>query len=153
MGPPIDLAGERAALAEARDAVEAKLDRLSGITAVGADEYTEGFIDAVVATTMHQLQQELTVFGRIDDDHRDPRVAPQVPQLLPALDQAEAEHPGLPQEPQRCRLRFAAGADGGHEGDRAGVEQPDELGRHGHRHHVDRRRPLVRPIADRLTRP
>jgi DNA helicase IV len=69
VAPPIDLAGERAALAEARDAVEAKLDRLSDITAVGADEYTEGFIDAVVAATMHQLQQELTVFGRIDDDH------------------------------------------------------------------------------------
>ena len=69
MAAPVDLATERAALAEARDAVEVKLEQLSGIDAVGADEYTEGFIGAVVAATMDKLRHELTVFGRIDDDH------------------------------------------------------------------------------------
>ena len=69
MGAPVDLDVERAALDDARLAAREKLDRLSGVSAVAADEYTEGFIDAVVAATMEQLQRELTVFGRIDDDH------------------------------------------------------------------------------------
>jgi DNA helicase IV len=69
VGATVDLEVERAALADARAAAGEKLDRLSGVTGVAADEYTEGFIDAVVAATMEQLQRELTVFGRIDDDH------------------------------------------------------------------------------------
>jgi DNA helicase IV len=69
VGALVDLEVERAALDDARLAAREKLDRLSGVSAVGADEYSEGFIDAVVAATMEQLQRELTVFGRIDDDH------------------------------------------------------------------------------------
>jgi DNA helicase IV len=69
VGAVVDLEVERAALEDARVAAREKLDRLSGVNAVAADEYTEGFVDAVVAATMEQLQRELTVFGRIDDDH------------------------------------------------------------------------------------
>jgi DNA helicase IV len=69
VGTPVDLETERAALADARAAAREKLDRLAGIESIAADEYTEGFVDAVVAATMEQLQRELTVFGRIDDEH------------------------------------------------------------------------------------
>ncbi|HKY16243.1 MAG TPA: hypothetical protein VJM33_15055 [Microthrixaceae bacterium] len=69
MGAVVDLETERAALEDARLAAREKLDRLSGVNAVAADEYSEGFIDAVVAATREQLQRELTVFGRIDDYH------------------------------------------------------------------------------------
>ena len=69
MGSRIDLAGELVALADARDAARATLDRLTGLKAAGADEYAEGYIGAVVAATIDKLQNELTVFGRIDDDH------------------------------------------------------------------------------------
>ncbi len=65
----IDLATELAALADAREAARAKLDRLTGMSAVGADEFTEAYIGAVVAATIDKLQNELTVFGRIDDEH------------------------------------------------------------------------------------
>jgi hypothetical protein len=66
---PIDLATERAALARALDAVDAKLDRLAGLSGGGADALADEYIDAVVRGTVDQLQHELVVFGRIDDDH------------------------------------------------------------------------------------
>jgi hypothetical protein len=65
---PVDLATERAALGRARHAVERKLDVLSGISGGGADALADEYIDAVVRGTVEKLQQELVVFGRIDDD-------------------------------------------------------------------------------------
>ena len=66
---PVDLATERAALDRAKVAVEAKLERLAGISGGGADALTDAYIDAVVASTIDKLQHELVVFGRIDDEH------------------------------------------------------------------------------------
>jgi DNA helicase IV len=65
---PVDLAGERAALVEARRAVQVKLKQLAGIRGGGADEFTDEYIAAVVSYAVERLQQELVVFGRIDDD-------------------------------------------------------------------------------------
>lgn len=65
----VDLDSERLALERSRDAVEAKLARLAGISGGGADELADEYIDAVVRGTVEKLQQELVVFGRIDDDH------------------------------------------------------------------------------------
>ena len=67
-GVEVDLQTERAALERARRAVDAKLDRLAGIRGGGADALADEYIDAVVAGTIERLQQELVVFGRIDDD-------------------------------------------------------------------------------------
>ena len=64
----VDLDGERAALARARDAVQAKLAALAGISGGGADALADEYIDAVVRGAVEKLQQELVVFGRIDDD-------------------------------------------------------------------------------------
>jgi hypothetical protein len=64
----VDLDGERAALARARGAVDAKLASLAGISGGGADALADEYIDAVVRGTVEKLQQELVVFGRIDDD-------------------------------------------------------------------------------------
>ncbi|HWJ98857.1 MAG TPA: hypothetical protein VNQ33_11900, partial [Acidimicrobiales bacterium] len=64
----VDLDGERAALARARDAVQAKLTSLAGISGGGADALADEYIDAVVRGAVEKLQQELVVFGRIDDD-------------------------------------------------------------------------------------
>jgi hypothetical protein len=64
----VDLDGERAALARARDAVAAKLTALAGISGGGADALADEYIDAVVRGAVEKLQQELVVFGRIDDD-------------------------------------------------------------------------------------
>ncbi|MCU1370746.1 MAG: putative ATP/GTP-binding protein [Ilumatobacteraceae bacterium] len=64
----VDLDGERAALARARDAVQAKLTALAGISGGGADALADEYIDAVVRGAVEKLQQELVVFGRIDDD-------------------------------------------------------------------------------------
>ena len=63
------LAGELAALEDARQAVDATLQRLGHIRGFdgGADEFAEQFIDAVVAGRIAQLQQDLVVFGRVDD--------------------------------------------------------------------------------------
>lgn len=69
VGPTVDLDSERAALARSRDAVESKLERLAGISGGGADELADEYIDAVVRGTVEKLQQELVVFGRIDDEH------------------------------------------------------------------------------------
>jgi DNA helicase IV len=65
--PPVDLAGERAALARAHRAVDAKLERLSGLTTDAADALSEEYIASVVRGAVDQLQHELVVFGRIDD--------------------------------------------------------------------------------------
>lgn len=67
-GEAVDLANEQAALARALEAVEAKLERLAGISGGGADALADEYIDAVVRGTVDQLQHELVVFGRIDDD-------------------------------------------------------------------------------------
>jgi hypothetical protein len=64
----VDLTTERAALDRARGAVAAKLDRLAGISGGGADALADEYIDAVVRGMVEQLQQDLVVFGRIDDD-------------------------------------------------------------------------------------
>ncbi|WP_436796147.1 AAA family ATPase [Actinospongicola halichondriae] len=69
METAVDLDSERAALERSRGAVEAKLERLAGISGGGADELADEYIDAVVRGTVEKLQQELVVFGRIDDDH------------------------------------------------------------------------------------
>jgi len=65
----VDLAGEREALADARRAVVAKLAGLSSIAVAGADAFADEYITAVVAGAVEKYQQELVVFGRIDDDH------------------------------------------------------------------------------------
>jgi DNA helicase IV len=64
----VDLAAEQAALDDARDAVQDKLARMAGISGGGADALADEYIDAVVRGTVERLQQELVVFGRIDDD-------------------------------------------------------------------------------------
>ena len=65
---PIDLDTELAALARARAATGTKLAKLTSLDNEAADEFTEAFIDAVVGHTIEKLQQELVVFGRIDDE-------------------------------------------------------------------------------------
>ncbi|MFW2380717.1 MAG: hypothetical protein ACN4GZ_03085 [Acidimicrobiales bacterium] len=62
-----DLETERAALEQARTAVHAKLRTLAGITGGAADSLAQDYIDAVVSGAVEKLQQELVVFGRIDD--------------------------------------------------------------------------------------
>ncbi len=64
----VDLDGERAALERARSAVQTKLTALAGISGGGADALADEYIDAVVRGAVEKLQQELVVFGRIDDD-------------------------------------------------------------------------------------
>ena len=65
---PVDLPTERAALARAQNAVERKLGTLATISGGGADALADEYIDAVVRGTIAKFQQELVVFGRIDDD-------------------------------------------------------------------------------------
>lgn len=69
MQDEVDLAVERDALARARLAVDAKLERLAGVSGGGADALADEYIDAVVAAAIDKLQHELVVFGRIDDEH------------------------------------------------------------------------------------
>ncbi|MFN8053046.1 MAG: AAA family ATPase [Acidimicrobiales bacterium] len=68
MGDGITIEGELAALDAAREATRVKLDKLAGLGNEAADEFTEGFVDAVVGHTIDKLRQELVVFGRIDDE-------------------------------------------------------------------------------------
>ncbi len=65
---PVDLTTERAALARARAAVQEKLATLATISGGGADALADEYIDAMVRGTIGRFQQELVVFGRIDDD-------------------------------------------------------------------------------------
>ena len=67
-GEAVDLATEQLALRRALAAVQAKLHRLAGISGGGADALADEYIDAVVRGTIEKLQNELVVFGRIDDD-------------------------------------------------------------------------------------
>ena len=66
--PPVDLAGERAALTRAWRAVDDKLASLAQIRADGADALSEEYIASVVRGAIDKLQHELVVFGRIDDE-------------------------------------------------------------------------------------
>ena len=66
--PPVDLPTERAALERARAAVQTKLGSLATISGGGADALADEYIDAVVRGTIEKFQQDLVVFGRIDDD-------------------------------------------------------------------------------------
>jgi hypothetical protein len=63
----VDLDLERDALDRARAAVEHRLTKLATISGGGADALADEYIDAVVAGTIERFQQELVVFGRIDD--------------------------------------------------------------------------------------
>ena len=65
---PVDLETELRALTAARDAVQKKLVTLASISGGGADALADEYIDAVVRGTIARFQQELVVFGRIDDD-------------------------------------------------------------------------------------
>ncbi len=64
----VELQEERIALERARIAVDNKLTALAGITTTAADALSEEYIRSVVRGTIEKLQQELVVFGRIDDD-------------------------------------------------------------------------------------
>jgi len=66
--PPVDLAGERAALGRAWRAVDDKLATLAQVRAEGADALSEEYIASVVRGAIDKLRHELVVFGRIDDD-------------------------------------------------------------------------------------
>ena len=70
-GPAVSLDEERDALARARRAAEAKLATFEAIRAddSGADALSDEYIAAVVRGAVEKLQQDLVVFGRIDDDH------------------------------------------------------------------------------------
>lgn len=64
----VELAEELAALEAARAAAADKLVALRKMTLSGADALTEEYMASVVARATEKLQNELTVFGRIDDD-------------------------------------------------------------------------------------
>ncbi|HMQ26391.1 MAG TPA: hypothetical protein PKA98_10425, partial [Acidimicrobiales bacterium] len=70
-GAVVSLDQERGALARARRAVEAKLATFAAIRTddSGADALSDEYIAAVVRGAVEKLQQDLVVFGRIDDDH------------------------------------------------------------------------------------
>ena len=65
---PVDISTEQDALVRAREAADVKLHKLSNLTIIGADPISEDFIAASVRGAMEQLQQQLTVFGRVDDE-------------------------------------------------------------------------------------
>lgn len=67
MSPAPDLQEERHALEEARIAVQDKLRTLASVDGGAADALTQEYIDSVVSSAVERLQQELVVFGRIDD--------------------------------------------------------------------------------------
>ena len=64
----VDLDQERDALADARRAVTAKVAKLSAIRGGGADAVADEYITSVVVGAVERMQQDLVVFGRIDDD-------------------------------------------------------------------------------------
>ena len=67
----ITLEAERAALARAHAAAAATLERLGRIEAQGSssDAITDEYVAMVVRGAVRKLQQDLVVFGRIDDEH------------------------------------------------------------------------------------
>jgi len=64
----VELAEEVRALEYARAAAADKLIQLRAVKISGADALTEEYVESVLARGMEKLQNELTVFGRIDDD-------------------------------------------------------------------------------------
>ena len=64
----MDIDEERAALERARAAAADKLVALRSKNLVAADALSEEYMQAVVRGAIEKLQNELTVFGRIDDD-------------------------------------------------------------------------------------
>ncbi len=72
--PYTELEEERALLTRARAAVESRLESLSKVSGGGADALAQEYIAAVVSGAIEKLQQDLVVFGRIDDDERPWRV-------------------------------------------------------------------------------
>ncbi|MEO8697872.1 MAG: AAA family ATPase [Acidimicrobiales bacterium] len=65
----ISLEAERAALARADDAATAMLERLARIDGgASGDVFLDQYIATVVRSAVRKLQQDLIVFGRIDDE-------------------------------------------------------------------------------------
>ncbi len=64
----VDLTAELQALDRARRAVDDKLESLAGFRGSGADALADEYMSAVVRGTVEKLQNDLVVFGRIDDD-------------------------------------------------------------------------------------
>src|SRR5690349_6978924 len=67
----VTLDEERAALARAHDAAAAMIERLNRIETYGSsgDVFTDDYIANVIRNAVDKLQQDLVVFGRIDDEH------------------------------------------------------------------------------------
>jgi hypothetical protein len=67
----VTLDDERAALARAHDAAAAMIERLNRIETYGSsgDVFTDDYIANVVRNAVRKMQQDLVVFGRIDDEH------------------------------------------------------------------------------------
>lgn len=63
-----ELEHELAHLVRARAAVQTRLKSLATVSGGGADALAEEYIAAVVRGAVEKMQQELVVFGRIDDD-------------------------------------------------------------------------------------
>lgn len=63
-----ELVEERQQLLRARNAVQSRLQSLSEVKGGGADALADEYIAAVVRGAVEKLQQDLVVFGRIDDD-------------------------------------------------------------------------------------
>lgn len=59
---------ERAALSAARLAATAKANKLSRLSGFGADSLSQEYVEAILSKAVEQLQNELAIFGRIDDD-------------------------------------------------------------------------------------
>ncbi len=64
----VELADERRALEDARQAAADKLASLQTIELMAADEISQEYMEAVIRGAVEKLSRELTVFGRIDDD-------------------------------------------------------------------------------------
>ena len=64
----VELAAERRALDDARQAAADKLASLQTMDLMAADELSQEYMEAVVRGAVEKLSRELTVFGRIDDD-------------------------------------------------------------------------------------
>ena len=65
----VELAAEQRALEQAREAAADKLAELQTIELMAADELSQEYMEAVIRGAVEKLSRELTVFGRIDDEH------------------------------------------------------------------------------------
>lgn len=63
----VELAEERRALEDARQAAADKLAELQTMDLMAADELSQEYMEAVIRGAVEKLSRELTVFGRIDD--------------------------------------------------------------------------------------